>query len=523
MTHKQKPFFQIIGVILILLLFFNLAFPTLAKSFLSATGNYLPLAFKAPPTPSLTPTHTSLPPYGILLISEVMVHPTGSEPDGEWIEIFNAGGATIDLTAYKLGDEETQGQEEGMLLFPVKASLASGQVVIIANKAVNFKAIYGFNPDYEMTPSSSAVPDMRKYSPWAIGNISLGNTNGEVLVLDANDTVVDTLSWGGSTWAFYPACPSPYPGWTLERYPAYADSNSHTDWRVQPKPNPGAVVLILPTPTPIPTSTQTLTNTFMKTLTPTRTGTATHTPTATPIVLPTLTFTHTPTQTTGPTPSPTSTPTPTPHIGRLLISEVLYDPIGAEPGSEWIELYNTGGTAIDLSSYKVGDEELPNGIEGMYQFPVNATIIPGQVIVIANRADNFILRYGFSPDYELVDSDASVPNLNIYLPWANGNVNLSNSGDEVLILDETDSFADTVSWGDSDWAFDPDCPVVAQGHSIERYPANIDTGTAADWIDQALPNPGHVGLPTATLGRDLQIIGRLFLVRFPYIKLPDPL
>ena len=71
-------------------------------------------------------------------------------------------------------------------------------------------------------------------------------------------------------------------------------------------------------------------------------------------------------------------------------------------------------------------------------------------------------------------------------------MSLSNPGDEVLVLDGTDSFVDAVSWGDSNWAFDPDCPVVAEGHSIARDPADVDTDTAADWIDQAVPNPGQV-------------------------------
>jgi hypothetical protein len=130
----------------------------------------------------------------------------------------------------------------------------------------------------------------------------------------------------------------------------------------------------------------------------------------------------------------------------------------------------------------------------MYQFPLSATIDSRQVIIIADRADVFTNTYGFYPDYELIESDANVPNLSKYMDWAWGVVNLSNPGDEVLVLDGSDYFVDAVSWGDSDWAFNPDCPVVAEGHSIERNPANVDTDTAADWIDQPLPNPGQVSV-----------------------------
>jgi hypothetical protein len=192
------------------------------------------------------------------------------------------------------------------------------------------------------------------------------------------------------------------------------------------------------------------------------------------------------------TPTITPTPTRTPPGGWLLISEVLYDPFSEEPGGEWIELYNAGGATIDLSNYKVGDEVIQGNPEGMYQFPTGASIVSGQVIIIADRADVFTATYGYLPDYELIDTNGNVPDMSKYLTWANGLVNLSNPGDEVLVLDETDSFVDAVSWGDSNWAFDPDCPVVAEGHSIERNPADVDTDTAADWIDQGDPNPGLV-------------------------------
>jgi len=95
----------------------------------------------------------------------------------------------------------------------------------------------------------------------------------------------------------------------------------------------------------------------------------------------------------------------------LLISEVLYDATGPEPDEEWIKIYNAGASAIDLSDYKVGDEEEQGGTEGMQQFPVGASINPGQVIVIANKATAFFGVWGFNPDYEMVASDEAVPDM----------------------------------------------------------------------------------------------------------------
>jgi glycerophosphoryl diester phosphodiesterase len=174
------------------------------------------------------------------------------------------------------------------------------------------------------------------------------------------------------------------------------------------------------------------------------------------------------------------------------VSEVLYDPVIEEPGGEWIEIYNAGEVNIDLSNYKIGDSADRNLYEGMYQFPAGASIAPSQVIVIAIQANFFTDTYGFYPDYEMTDSDPLVDNLTPYIDWSIGSVFLGNTGDEVLLLDGEDNLVDSLSWGNSSWAFEPPIPTVAEGHSLERHPANEDHDSAADWYDQAVPNPGFV-------------------------------
>jgi hypothetical protein len=170
---------------------------------------------------------------------------------------------------------------------------------------------------------------------------------------------------------------------------------------------------------------------------------------------------------------------------------VLYDPLSAEPAGEWIELYNRAG-AVDIGGCKLGDEETPMEGEGMYMFPEGAAVGAGAVILVANQASAFEAEFGFKPDYELVESDAAVPNLVKYSAWATGSIGLSNTGDEVLLLDGGDLLLDALSWGSSTWAFDPAAPDVAAGHSLERVPSEVDTDTAADWVEQASPDPGSV-------------------------------
>lgn len=40
--------------------------------------------------------------------------------------------------------------------------------------------------------------------------------------------------------------------------------------------------------------------------------------------------------------------------GALVISEVMYDPVGGDANREWIEIFNDAGGPVDLSSYSLG-------------------------------------------------------------------------------------------------------------------------------------------------------------------------
>ena len=452
------------------------------------------------PTPTRRPTLTTTPsPSGTacgtpevspgpgnpadLLISEVNYYPPGFEPAGEWIEIYNPGGLPVALGNVMIGDEVDLGGGEGMYHFPAGASLAPYQVAVIANSAAVFMANYGFRPDFEISGSDSSIADLMPVRSWASGSMNLSNTGDEVLLLDATYQLIDAVSWGSSVWAFFPSVASAPEGYSLERKPAFQDTDSAADWSVQSAPAPGSVNLSLPPATKTPT----LSPIFSPTASPTSTASATPSPTQTRT--PTITL----------TPTPTQTPIPTPHEAHLLISEILYDPVALEPAQEWIEIYNAGGSALDVSGFKLGDEETRGQIEAMLVFPPGTMLSSGQVLVVANRADSFKLAYAYTPDFEIEDTLPEVPDLEPYLEWSSGGLNLNNFGDEVLILNSDDQPVDTVSWGTSDWAFVPAAALVPEGHSLARCPSNLDTDTYADWCARQEPNPGEVNLVMLTL------------------------
>lgn len=289
---------------------------------------------------ALIPTDTAVP--RMLLISELVYDPAGTEPDGEWIEIYNPDTVSVILSDYKVGDEETRGGNEGMLQFPGGSILTPGQVVVIANRAVAFSALYGFQPDFEMVESNEFVPNMVRYQLWASGSVNLANDypHDEVLLLGPGDVFIDGISWGVSNWAFDPPAPDIPEAYSLERVPANLDSDTATDWISQNSPDPGNVDLAFQTQTPTPSQTSS----------PSPTG----------------------------SPSPSVTPTPTElQASGLVINEIFADPsaqFGDANGDgridawedEFIELVNNTGGNLDLSGWSIANSSglrhvFPNG------------------------------------------------------------------------------------------------------------------------------------------------------------------
>ncbi|MCA9946903.1 MAG: lamin tail domain-containing protein, partial [Anaerolineales bacterium] len=120
----------------------------------------------------------------------------------------------------------------------------------------------------------------------------------------------------------------------------------------------------------------------------------------------------------------------------LLITEVFYNPPGEESEREWLEIANVGTAVLDLSNIKVGDEEQSGGGEGMRRFPEGTLLEPEQALVVAQTAVGFRFLYGRNPDFELTDSDPTVPDMRNYFLWSTGDVALANDGDQLVLLNE---------------------------------------------------------------------------------------
>ncbi|MGD9200880.1 MAG: lamin tail domain-containing protein [Chitinispirillia bacterium] len=125
------------------------------------------------------------------------------------------------------------------------------------------------------------------------------------------------------------------------------------------------------------------------------------------------------------------------HVsGELKVTEIHYNPIGeglvGGAEFEFIELKNTGTSGIDLTN-----AAFSKGID--YTFPPGTIIESGKFLVIASNSAEFKNRYGFEP-------------------FAVYNKNLSNGGEEIiLVVTTTSDTLLTIKYNDKNpWPQGPD-------------------------------------------------------------------
>jgi hypothetical protein len=177
----------------------------------------------------------------------------------------------------------------------------------------------------------------------------------------------------------------------------------------------------------------------------------------------------------------------------ILISEIYYDTTVTVEGDEFIELFNTSSSNINLFSqeYKLGDEETRGAGEGMYKFPDSSIIEKQKYIVVAKSAVAFEATFNFKPDFEFTPTDDSVPDMIKYNSWATGSLGLNNDGDEVLLLDKDDKPVDVVTYESGTYigVISHTNPSGA-GNSLQRVPKDIDTNDCSLDFIVGTPTPG---------------------------------
>src|SRR6266542_2949761 len=155
----------------------------------------------------------------------------------------------------------------------------------------------------------------------------------------------------------------------------------------------------------------------------------------------------------------------------VVINEIMYHPPNELQNLQFVELFNRGQTAVDLSNWSFS-----KGIK--YVFPQGTSIDPGSYLVICRNTRDFSARYG-----------AGIAAL------GNFSGKLSHAGDRLELSDSGKQLVDSVKYSDhGEWPVGPD----GYSPSLERICPQVESQLAENWAASKLP---PIKQPVGTPGR----------------------
>ncbi|RMH87867.1 MAG: PKD domain-containing protein [Calditrichaeota bacterium] len=424
-----------------------------------------------------------------VVISEVFYDTPGTDSQEEWVELYNNGASTVDVGGWTITDNNGAGST---FTIPAGKTIAPGTFLTVAANQAGFTALYGYDAD-------------------VYGSLPALNNTGDALILkDASGQQMDAVAWeGGASNGIPPGwgsttLPNASTGNSIVRSDPTVDTDTYADWTTAANNGNPQTQGATNTP-PVANANGPYQGTVGQAVAFSSAGsndpdgsivsylwdfgdgnTSTQAnPTHTYATAQTYTVTLTVTDDGGAQDTDVTTATITaPPTGTVLISEVFYDTPGTDSKEEWIELYNAGASTVDISGWSITDD---NGAGSTYTIPGGKSIAPGTFFTIAKNKKGFKKLYGYPAD--LV---GGIPALN-------------NTGDALVLKDDTGQTVDAVAWEGgagngvpAGWGSTTD-PNAPTGNSIVRTDPAVDTDTYADWSiapDNGNPQTQATSAPT---------------------------
>lgn len=179
---------------------------------------------------------------------------------------------------------------------------------------------------------------------------------------------------------------------------------------------------------------------------------------------------------------------------ELKITEIYYDTLVAYEPDEYVRICNLAASSITLDGLYITD------FEANSTFPTGYSIAGNECVIIAREGNAFAQQAGELPNFEMIDTNASIPDMLV-----TGNIDtghFANSGDEILLINPNGNVIDAFIYGDSaytgeGWVGSPVSLVDEQ--QFQKYYTNnellvrnrkrnelvegqyLDTNSSSDW------------------------------------------
>ena len=144
----------------------------------------------------------------------------------------------------------------------------------------------------------------------------------------------------------------------------------------------------------------------------------------------------------------------------FVINEIMYEPLSGN--AEFVELLNRSSDTIDVSGWRLMDQPSSSGSRAVIQLSQTPLHVP---------PNNFLL---VSSDSAIFTQFSSLMGKNILI---NSSLSLSNSGEDIVLVDLTDTHIDSVRYSPS-WHIKN---FTSAGRSLERINPNTSSSDSRNW------------------------------------------
>ena len=161
-------------------------------------------------------------------------------------------------------------------------------------------------------------------------------------------------------------------------------------------------------------------------------------------------------------------------LSRVVINEVLYDPVGADTGWEWIELYNAGDQSVNLEGSYI--QRGGSTFVTVFTFPYYI-LRPGRIVLVG---ESLITDAHFTATLAFQNGDGATDGINY--------VSTDYLYTDTVLYDAPNVNQLPDDSGEPGTLFAPDVP---SGYSLARTADGFDADDSAlDFIAEANPTPG---------------------------------
>ncbi|HTY09965.1 MAG TPA: lamin tail domain-containing protein [Bacteroidota bacterium] len=162
----------------------------------------------------------------------------------------------------------------------------------------------------------------------------------------------------------------------------------------------------------------------------------------------------------------------------VVINEIMYDPL---PGrSEFVELFNRSVDTVDLHGWSMMDAPSGSGNRAVVNISNRPLLLSPNNYLVIGADSSMILQFS-----------SFLPPGSSNLIIANKDLSLNNSGDDVILLDETKAQIDSVRYSPS-W-HNPMLNTSTSGKSLERINPSLASNNRNNWSTSIAPEGGTPG------------------------------